>query len=270
MKRRRFPGALAASLGVVVEGSLTEFARPHSSATALASLSGQASKMSEFPQNSTIILVHGAWADGSGWHNVILPLERRGCRVICAPIPLTSLTNDATALSWALERSSGPVVLVGHAYSAAVIAAVREDRVKSLVYISALARGRDRGPGVLSQPVAFGSAEVGSRFPRLYMDAAGWVSPRSCPQGFSRSNKHCNCRATADRGSVHSRAGPDAGMENETVVVPDRRRGSHDQSENPAFHGRPHARKSPFLPCGPQPDVHGAKSCDQHNPGSGA
>jgi pimeloyl-ACP methyl ester carboxylesterase len=68
-----------------------------------------------------------------------VPLERRGLKVICAPIPLTSLTNDATALSWALERTGGPVVLVGHAYSGAVIAAVREERVKSLVYISALA-----------------------------------------------------------------------------------------------------------------------------------
>jgi pimeloyl-ACP methyl ester carboxylesterase len=113
MKRRSFLGALtAASLGVVVEGSLTEFARAQNSATALASLSGQASKMSAFPQNSTIILVHGAWADGSCWRNVILPLERRGLRVICAPIPLTSLTNDATALSWALELTSGPVVLL--------------------------------------------------------------------------------------------------------------------------------------------------------------
>jgi pimeloyl-ACP methyl ester carboxylesterase len=58
---------------------------------------------------------------------------------MCASIPLTSLTNDTTALNWALERTSGPVVLVGHAYSGAVIAAVRNERVKSLVYISALA-----------------------------------------------------------------------------------------------------------------------------------
>jgi pimeloyl-ACP methyl ester carboxylesterase len=49
------------------------------------------------------------------------------------------LTNDATALTWALEQTRGPVVLVGHAYSGAVIAAVREDRVQSLVYIAALA-----------------------------------------------------------------------------------------------------------------------------------
>jgi pimeloyl-ACP methyl ester carboxylesterase len=84
-------------------------------------------------------LVHAAWADGTCWNNIILPLERRGLNVICAPIPLTSLTNDTTALNWTLERTSGPVVLVGHAYSGAVIAAVKEERVKSLVYVAALA-----------------------------------------------------------------------------------------------------------------------------------
>ncbi|MGD0515601.1 MAG: alpha/beta hydrolase [Terriglobales bacterium] len=138
MQRRRFLGAFtAASLGIALDGSLSKFARAQSNASAAAK--SQSSKTSEFPSNSSIILVHGAWADGSCWRNVILPLERRGLHVICAPIPLTSLTNDATALSWALERTSGPVVLVGHAYSGAVIAAVRDDRVKSLVYIAALA-----------------------------------------------------------------------------------------------------------------------------------
>jgi pimeloyl-ACP methyl ester carboxylesterase len=95
--------------------------------------------MNSFPQNSAVVLVHGAWADGSCWRNVILPLQHQGLQVICAPIPLTSLTDDAGALSRVLERTSGPVVLVGHAYSGAVIAAVREERVKSLVYIAALA-----------------------------------------------------------------------------------------------------------------------------------
>ncbi|MGA6984170.1 MAG: alpha/beta fold hydrolase, partial [Candidatus Sulfotelmatobacter sp.] len=94
---------------------------------------------SEFPPNSTIILVHAAWADGSCWSNIILPLHWRGLHVICAPIPMTSLSDDAAALSRVLERSSGPVVLVGHAYSGAIIAAVREARVKSLVYIAGLA-----------------------------------------------------------------------------------------------------------------------------------
>src|SRR5580704_12386956 len=138
MERRKFLGALVtASLGVALDGSLTPFARAQNSASAAAT--SQASEASGFPSNATIILVHGAWADGSCWRNVILPLERRGLQIICAPIPLTSLTNDAAALSQVLERTSGPVVLVGHAYSGAVIAAVQEERVKSLVYIAALA-----------------------------------------------------------------------------------------------------------------------------------
>jgi pimeloyl-ACP methyl ester carboxylesterase len=138
MKRRSFLGALtAASLGAVLKDSFSELARAQS--TAQAAPNSEASKVNEFPENSTVVLVHGAWADGSCWRNVVLPLQKRGLRVICAPIPMTSLTNDATALSQALERTSGPVVLVGHAYSGAVIAAVRGDRVKSLVYISALA-----------------------------------------------------------------------------------------------------------------------------------
>jgi pimeloyl-ACP methyl ester carboxylesterase len=137
MERRRFLGALtAASLGGVFEGSFVGFGRAQNAAGA--SEPG-AAKRSEFPGDSTIVLVHAAWADGSCWSNIILPLERHGLKVICAPIPLTSLTNDVTALGWALERTSGPVVLVGHAYSGAVIAAMREDRVKSLVYITALA-----------------------------------------------------------------------------------------------------------------------------------
>ncbi len=140
MERRRFLGAVtAASLGVVLDGSLTEFGRAQNAAGANTSVSGQAVKRGEFPENSTILLVHAAWADGSCWSNIILPLEQRGLRAICAPIPLTSLSNDAAALSWTLERTSGPVVLVGHAYSGAVIAAVKEERVKSLVYVAALA-----------------------------------------------------------------------------------------------------------------------------------
>jgi pimeloyl-ACP methyl ester carboxylesterase len=137
MKRRKFMGALAGtSLGLLLNGSRSEFARAQGTAQAANS---NGSGTSQFPPNSTIILVHAAWADGSCWRNVILPLERLGLHVVCAPIPLTSLTNDAAALSQVLERTSGPVVLVGHAYSGAVIAAVRNDRVKSLVYIAALA-----------------------------------------------------------------------------------------------------------------------------------
>jgi len=171
MERRRFLGAVtAASLGVVIEGSLTEFGRAQNAARTDASVPAQAVKRGEFPENSTIVLVHAAWADGSCWNNMILPLERRGLKVMCAPIPLTSLTNDATALHWALERTSGPVVLVGHAYSGAVIAAVREDRVKSLVYIAALAP--DAGETVAK---VFYRDEKSPEAPRLAPDSHGFI-----------------------------------------------------------------------------------------------
>jgi hypothetical protein len=63
--------------------------------------------MSSFSQNVTIVLVHGAWADGSCWQNVIPPLRKEGLKVTCAPIPLTSLTDDTADLQRVLERMSG-------------------------------------------------------------------------------------------------------------------------------------------------------------------
>jgi pimeloyl-ACP methyl ester carboxylesterase len=92
-----------------------------------------------FAQNTTVVLVHGAWADGSCWNNIILPLRREGLTVVCAPIPLTSLTEDIAALQRVLDRTTGPVVLAGHAYAGAVIAGPQDERVKSLVYVAALA-----------------------------------------------------------------------------------------------------------------------------------
>ena len=89
--------------------------------------------------NVSVVLVHGAWADGSSWAKVIAPLAADGMEVIAAPLPLTSFADDVAALNRTLERAKGPVVLVGHAYAGAVIAATRDEKVKALVYISALA-----------------------------------------------------------------------------------------------------------------------------------
>ena len=87
---------------------------------------------------ATIVLVHGAWADGSSWARVIQPLQSRGLKVIAAPIPLTSLSDDIAALERVLERTSGPVVLVAHAYAGAVVGASVNERIRSLVFIAAL------------------------------------------------------------------------------------------------------------------------------------
>jgi pimeloyl-ACP methyl ester carboxylesterase len=86
-----------------------------------------------------VVLVHGAWADGSSWSKIIAALAADGIKAVAAPLPLTSFEDDVAALDRALERVAGPVVLAGHAYAGAVIAATRSDKVKALVYVAALA-----------------------------------------------------------------------------------------------------------------------------------
>ena len=90
-------------------------------------------------ENVSVVLVHGAWADGLSWAKVIGPLAAEGVRVLAAPLPLTSFAEDTAAVDCTLERASGPVVLAGHAYAGAVIGATRNENVKALVYIAALA-----------------------------------------------------------------------------------------------------------------------------------
>jgi pimeloyl-ACP methyl ester carboxylesterase len=134
-------------------------------------------------QNGTVVLVHGAWADGSCWRNVILPLRRHGLMVTCVPIPLTSLTDDVTALHRALKRTSGPVILVGHAYAGAVIASATEEPVRSLVYIAALAPDEDE-----TVADVFYRADPHPEAPRLEPDAHGviWMPE----EGFARAVAH--------------------------------------------------------------------------------
>ena len=140
----------------------------------------------------TTVLVHGAWADGSCWSNVILPLRSKGLNVTAAPIPLTTLTQDAAALRRVIERTAGPVVLVGHAYGGAVIAAVQDDRVKSLVYIAALAP--DEGETVAD---VFYRTAPHPRAPQLAPDSYGliWMPE----DGFANAVAH---QASPDRVAI--------------------------------------------------------------------
>ena len=88
----------------------------------------------------TIVLVHGAFADGSSWTPVIERLQQRGFPVIAVANPLRGVRSDADALDAQLAGIEGPVVLVGHSYGGAVITNVkRTERVKALVYIAAFA-----------------------------------------------------------------------------------------------------------------------------------
>ncbi len=90
-------------------------------------------------ENVSVVLAHGAWADGTSWAKVIGPLAAQGVKVLAAPLPLTTFADDTVAVERTIERASGPVVLAAHAYAGAVIAAVRNENVKALVYLTALA-----------------------------------------------------------------------------------------------------------------------------------
>jgi len=97
--------------------------------------------MQSAPHNQpTVVLVHGAWADGSTWRQVVPLLQEQGVNVVAVQNPLTSLADDIATTRRALENITGPVVLVGWSYGGAVITeAGQNDNVKALVYVAAFA-----------------------------------------------------------------------------------------------------------------------------------
>jgi pimeloyl-ACP methyl ester carboxylesterase len=86
-----------------------------------------------------VVLAHGGWADGSSWNKVIAGLRSEGVKAVAAPLPMTTLADDTAALDHMLERIEGPVVVAAHAYAGAVIASTSNEKVASLVYVTALA-----------------------------------------------------------------------------------------------------------------------------------
>jgi pimeloyl-ACP methyl ester carboxylesterase len=129
------------------------------------------------------VLVHGAWADGSSWAKVIGPLAADGIKVVAAPLPLTSFRDDVSALDRTLERVTGPVVLVGHAYAGAVIAATRSEKVQALVYVAALAP--DEGETVAD---VFYRIEPHPQAPKLAPDGHGliWLPEAAFATAFAQ------------------------------------------------------------------------------------
>src|SRR6202041_3513372 len=105
-----------------------------------------------------IVLVHGAWADGSCWTKVIPLLEAKGLHVTAVQNPLTSLAEDVAATKRILALQDGPVILVGHSWGGAVITQVGDDpKVAALVYIAAYAP--DVGQSANDASTPFGLSE---------------------------------------------------------------------------------------------------------------
>jgi pimeloyl-ACP methyl ester carboxylesterase len=124
------------------------------------------------PPVKNIVLVHGAWADGSCWSQVILLLEAKGFHVVSVQNPLTSFPEDVAATQRALAALDGPAILVGHSYGGAVITQAGVDaKVAGLVYVSAYAP--DAGES---------SVTVGANFPQsplsgdLVLDSYGFFT----------------------------------------------------------------------------------------------
>lgn len=135
-------------------------------------------------KNVSVVVVHGAWADGSSWEPVIRRLEKQGLNVIAAPIPLTSLSDDAAALKRTFARTDGPVIVAGHAYAGAVIGTATDERVKALVYVAALAP--DEGETVAQ---VFYRDEPHPNAPKLAPDADGfiWMTEAGFDHAFAQN-----------------------------------------------------------------------------------
>jgi pimeloyl-ACP methyl ester carboxylesterase len=102
---------------------------------------GVTQNMSNTTNATNIVLVHGGWADGSGWNKQVPILRDAGHKVIAVQLPTQSLSEDVETVKRAINHIGGPVTLVGHSYGGAVItnAAYNNPNVTGLVYIAAFA-----------------------------------------------------------------------------------------------------------------------------------
>lgn len=135
-------------------------------------------------KDTTIVLVHGAFADGSSWDKVIPILQKQGYKVVAVQNPLTSLADDVAATQRVIEAQSGKVVLVGHSWGGTVITqAGAGDKVKALVYVAAFAPSEGEATANLGKDYA-----VPPGIATLQADAGGylWLPADSVAKNFAQ------------------------------------------------------------------------------------
>ena len=149
----------------------------------------------------TVVLVHGAFADASGFGGVIRELTTSGYEVVAPPNPLRSLAFDANAVGAYVRAIDGPVVLVGHSYGGAVItqASADLDNVVGLVYVAAF--GIDVGESCASVQGPFPPSMLASTSaPTAYDAAARPAAPSSTSARISSGRRSARmCRPTSPR-----------------------------------------------------------------------
>lgn len=152
----------------------------------------------------TVLLVHGAFADGSIWAGVIAELQAAGIGVTALANPLRNLTSDAAYIACAANGIDGPVMLVGHSYGGAVITAAGSaaGNVVGLVYVAAFAL--DEGESALDITLRFAGSQLAaalrpSTFPGLNGDAGVelYIDPEAFPRVFAADMPHRTATAAA-------------------------------------------------------------------------
>ncbi len=153
---------------------MNQYLRLTAAAATLAITAAAPAASAALPSVKNIVLVHGAFADGSGWMAVAKILEKDGFKVSVAQPPETSLEDDVAATNRAIDAMGGPVVLVGHSYGGIIITtAGNNEHVKSLVYVAAFQPDTGESLGSLSAgkpPASSGPKPSADGF--LYLDPA--------------------------------------------------------------------------------------------------
>ena len=197
-------------------------------------------------ENVSVVVAHGAWADGASWARVITALDAYGTKVVAAPLPLTSLADDVAALNRSIERMPGPVVLAGHAYAGAVIALARPERVKALVYVTALAPDEGEKVADVFYRAAPHPAGAEACAGQQQLDLA---ARRRFRQGVRAERIRGGLGAARGRtaaviGQLHHGSCRAAAVEGCSQLVSGRGGGSHDRPRDAALYGEPHEGES--------------------------
>jgi pimeloyl-ACP methyl ester carboxylesterase len=146
-------------------------------------LSGRTQPQSQQLPVKNIVLVHGAFADGTSWAKVIPILEARGFHVVAVQNPLTSLSEDVNATRRIIAMQDGPVILVGHSWAGAVISEVGDDpKVAGLVYVAAYVPDVGMSANDTSKP--FG-ATPGQKAIRVDSQHFAWMSEEGILNSFA-------------------------------------------------------------------------------------
>jgi len=175
----------------------------------LAGLPAHAAGAAASETGTTVVLVHGAFADGSSWNKVIPLLRAKGLKVVAVQNPLTSLADDVAVAQRVIDAQTGKVVLVGHSWGGTVITqAGTSDKVKALVYVAALVPSEGQNSG-----------DLGKDYPptegikTIKLDAAGflYLPEDSVAANFAQDLPAAEARLiAATQGPIQAKAFGDA------------------------------------------------------------